>query len=43
MSFIEDKKWADIDIISGWKKPDGIAMGILSWFFRLSHFLKVIK
>ncbi|XP_070493502.1 thioredoxin-related transmembrane protein 1 [Chironomus tepperi] len=43
MSFIEDKKWADIDVISGWKKPDGVAMGILSWFFRLSHFLKEIN
>jgi hypothetical protein len=43
MSFVEDKKWVDIETISGWKRPDGIPMGILSWFFKLSHFLKVRK
>lgn len=41
MSFVEDKKWEGIEKIEGWKRPDGIPMGVLSWFFRLSHFLKV--
>lgn len=41
MSFVEDKKWAEIEPVDAWKKPDGILMSILSWFFRLSHFLKV--
>lgn len=41
MTFVEDKKWHGIEPIGGWKSPDGIPMGILSWFFRLSHFLKV--
>lgn len=42
MTFIEEKKWTNIDTLTGWKRPDGIPMSILSWFFRLSHFLKVI-
>lgn len=41
MSFVEEKKWESIEQVEGWKRPDGVPMGILSWFFRLSHFLKV--
>lgn len=41
MTFVEEKKWAGIDPIDSWKRPDSIPMSILSWFFRLSHFLKV--
>jgi hypothetical protein len=43
MSFVEDKKWQGLETISGWKQPDGLAMGVLSWFFRLSHFLKELN
>lgn len=43
MTFVEEKKWEQIDPISSWKKPDSVPMGILSSFFKLSHFLKVIK
>jgi hypothetical protein len=43
MSFIEDKKYANIEVIAGWKRPDGVPMGVLSWFFRLSHFLKELN
>lgn len=41
MTFVEEKKWVGIDPIDSWKRPDSIPMSILSWFFRLSHFLKV--
>lgn len=43
MTFIEDKKWESLEQINSWKKPDSVPMSILSWFFRLSHFLKVMK
>jgi hypothetical protein len=43
MTFVEEKKWQALEPISSWKKPDSIPMSVLSWFFRLSHFLKVIK
>lgn len=43
MSFVEDKKWEEIDPIDSWKRPDSIPMSILSWFFRLSHFLKELN
>lgn len=41
MSFVEEKKWKNIEKVEGWKSPDGVMMSILSWFFKLSHFLKV--
>lgn len=41
MTFVEEKKWKTIDPIDSWKRPDSYPMSILSWFFRLSHFLKV--
>jgi hypothetical protein len=41
MSFVEDKTWEQLDPVESWKKPDSLPMSILSWFFRLSHFLKV--
>jgi hypothetical protein len=41
MTFVEEKKWQGIEKVEGWKKPDGVLMSVLSWFFKLSHFLKV--
>jgi len=40
MTFIEEKKWQTIDPVDSWKHPNSVSMGVLSWFFRLSHFLK---
>lgn len=40
MTFVEEKKWQAIEPIDSWKRPDSIPMSVLSWFFRLSHFLK---
>lgn len=41
VSFLENKKWEDLETISSWKKPDSIPMSILSLFFRFSNFIKV--
>lgn len=41
MSFIEEKKWETVEPVSAWKRPDSIQMSIVSYFFKLSHFLKV--
>jgi flagellar biosynthesis/type III secretory pathway M-ring protein FliF/YscJ len=43
MSFVEEKKWESIEPIDSWKRPDSVPMSILSWFFRLSHFLKELN
>jgi thiol-disulfide isomerase/thioredoxin len=43
MTFVEEKKWQGLEKISSWKKPDSVPMSILSWFFRLSHFLKELN
>lgn len=41
MSYIEDQKWKEYEPVSAWKHPDSIQMAIVSYFFKLSHYLKV--
>lgn len=41
MTFIEDKKWQGIEPVSALSKPDSIQMGVVSYFFKLSHYMKV--
>ncbi|GAB0095458.1 thioredoxin-related transmembrane protein 1 [Sergentomyia squamirostris] len=43
MAFIEEKKWEAVEPVSAWKKPDSIQMSIVSYFFKLSHFLKELN
>lgn len=43
MTFIEDQKWKEIEPVSSWKDPNSIQMGIVSHFFKLSHYLKEIN
>lgn len=43
MTFIEDQKWKELDPVSAWKYPDSIQMGIVSHFFKLSHYLKEVN
>lgn len=41
-SFIEEKKWVNIDPISSWKTPQSIQMAIVSSFFKLSMGLRAV-
>lgn len=41
MAFIRNKQWEKLEPLSSWKKPDTFHMSILSYFFKLSHTLKV--
>lgn len=43
ISFVEDQKWRDLEPISKWKDPDSIQMAIVSYFFKLSHYLKELN
>lgn len=43
ISFIEEQKWKDIEPVSAWKHPDSVQMGLVSYFFKLSHYLKEIN
>lgn len=43
ITFIEEQKWKDIEPISAWKHPDSIQMTIMSYFFKLSHYLKEVN
>lgn len=43
ISFIEEQKWKDLEPVSQWKNPDSIQMAIVSYFFKLSHYLKEIN
>ncbi|XP_055546616.1 thioredoxin-related transmembrane protein 1 isoform X2 [Wyeomyia smithii] len=43
MTFIEEKKWQNLEPISGWSEPDSLLMSLVSQFFKLSHFLKEVN
>lgn len=43
ISFVEDQKWKEIEAVSQWKDPDSIQMAIVSYFFKLSHYLKELN
>ncbi|XP_035773641.1 thioredoxin-related transmembrane protein 1-like isoform X1 [Anopheles albimanus] len=43
MTFVEEKKWKSLELVSAWRNPDSIQMSLVSQFFKLSHFLKVSK
>lgn len=40
-SFIEDKKWDQVEPIPAWKSPNSMQMTIVSSFFKLSQTLRV--
>ena len=41
ISFVEEKKWQQLEPVSSWKAPDSIQMSVLAQFFRLSMVLRV--
>lgn len=43
MSFVEEKRWQNIEPVSAWKRPDSIPMTVVSMFFQLSHYLKEVN
>lgn len=43
MEFVEDQKWKEIEPVPSWKNPDSIQMAIVSYFFKLSHYLKEVN
>lgn len=43
ISFVEDQSWKDIEPVTSWKHPDSIQMAIVSYFFKLSHYLKEVN
>jgi len=40
ISFIEDKKWGQVEPVSSWSRPDSIQMTLVSYFFKLSMVLR---
>lgn len=43
ISFIEERKWKELEPVSSWKHPDSVQMTIMSYFFKLSHYLKEVN
>lgn len=43
MAFVEDQKWKELEPVSSWKNPDSIQMAVVSYFFKLSHYLKEVN
>ena len=41
ISFIEEKKWKELEPVPGWKSPGAFHMSIVAGFFRISMSLKV--
>ncbi|XP_043228820.1 thioredoxin-related transmembrane protein 1-like [Amphibalanus amphitrite] len=40
ISFVEEKKWQQLETVSSWKAPDSVQMSVLAQFFRLSMVLR---
>uniref|UniRef100_T1DNG7 Putative thioredoxin-related transmembrane protein 1 n=1 Tax=Anopheles aquasalis TaxID=42839 RepID=T1DNG7_ANOAQ len=43
MTFVEEKKWKSLELVSAWRNPDSVQMSLVSQFFKLSHFLKELN
>lgn len=42
ISFVEDKKWKQLDPTPSWKSPSSFQMSVVSYFFKLSQVLRSI-
>nr|CAD7404843.1 unnamed protein product [Timema cristinae] len=42
ISFVEEKKWKQVEAVPGWKSPASIQMSIVSYFFKLSQVLRTV-
>lgn len=42
ISFIEDRKWQQVEPVPSWKSPNSLQMSIVSSFFKISQILRVI-
>lgn len=42
ISFVEEKKWEQVEPIPSWKSPSSIQMSVVSGFFKLSMMLRNI-
>jgi len=40
ISFVEDKKWMQVEEITSWTNPDTVQMTLVSYFFKLSMVLR---
>jgi len=40
ISFVEDKKWTQIEEVAAWTHPDSVQMTMVSYFFKLSMVLR---
>ena len=40
ISFVEDKKWSQIEEVAAWTHPDSVQMTMVSYFFKLSMVLR---
>nr|CAD7574719.1 unnamed protein product [Timema californicum] len=42
ISFVEEKKWKQVEAVPGWKSPASIQMSVVSYFFKLSQVLRTV-
>lgn len=41
VSFVNERKWEQIEAIPSWKSPNSIQMSLLAQFFKLSQKVRV--
>lgn len=42
VSFVEEKKWEQLEPVSKWKDPNSVQMSLISYFFKISMALRAI-
>jgi len=40
ITFIEEKKWESVEEVPNWKSPSSVQMSLVSYFFKMSMFLR---
>ncbi|XP_070180635.1 thioredoxin-related transmembrane protein 1-like isoform X2 [Littorina saxatilis] len=40
LSFVDDKKWKDIEPVSSWTHPNSFQMGAVGFFFKVAMFIR---
>ncbi|KAK4313409.1 hypothetical protein Pmani_015243 [Petrolisthes manimaculis] len=42
MSFVEEKRWEEVEVVPAWKSPGSLQMSIVAQFFKLSMVLRSV-
>jgi len=43
ISYVDDKKWLDAEVVPAWKSPGSYQMAVVAQFFKVNNILNLIK